>query len=130
MAFYYEDIELAERIVKGDSEAENQLFKCFGERINLLVRARLRCKIPQFDQEDIVSEIHQAVLLNLRRGGYNSIKEKPLEAYIAGIAGNTVALYFRNLKKEIPSDSIDKVVNLSNHEISLSGIITDEKKRN
>ncbi len=54
------------------------------------------------DQQDIVSEIQQAILISLRKGSYNPDLGKPLEAYIAGIASNIVGQYFRKLAKKKP----------------------------
>src|SRR4030067_560738 len=83
------------RIANGDSEAENYLFTRFKERIQLLVRVRSGGNIPGQDQEDIISEIQNAILLSLRKGGFDLERGKPLEAYIAGIASNVVGQYFR-----------------------------------
>ena len=51
-----EDKYLAEKIFSGDTEAENFFFTRFKEKIQLLVRIRLRKKIPIEDQEDLVSD--------------------------------------------------------------------------
>ena len=64
------------RIAEGDSEAENYLFSCFKERIQFLVRIRTRGNIPKQDQEDIISETHHAILLSLRKGGFDPEREK------------------------------------------------------
>jgi len=95
-----QDVSLALRIARGDSEAENDFFLCFGEQIKMMVQARLPRKVPPEDREDLVSELQEAVLLSLRKGRFDPSREKPLGAYIAGIAGNIVGQYFRRKRKE------------------------------
>lgn len=123
-----EDNLLAERIVNGDSEAENILFLRFRERIELLVSVRLRRKVHPDEQKDILSEIYQAVLLSLRKGYFNSDTEKPLEAYIAGITSNVVGQYFRRQKREPEIRNIDYYQKIENHGNILSDLIDEEKR--
>jgi hypothetical protein len=54
------------RIIEGNPEAENYVLSHFRERIQFLVRLRSRGNIPKKDQEDIISEIQQDILINLR----------------------------------------------------------------
>ncbi len=128
MLFNEDEKTIIARIANGDSEAENYLFSRFNERIQFLVRVRSRGNIPKQDQEDIISEIQQALLINLRKGGYDPERGKPLEAYIAGIAGNIVGQYFRKLKRE--KTTVD--INLQHHiEIPgniLSALIDEEQR--
>jgi RNA polymerase sigma-70 factor, ECF subfamily len=118
--------QLARQIAQGNALAEKQLFDYFGSRIKLLVRARLR-GVPADEQKDIISEINHAILTSLRKGGFNSTYGKPLEAYIAGIAGNYVALYYRNLKKKIPLSDLSKFENIESPDNILSGILNKER---
>lgn len=123
-----DEIELASRIVKGDLEAEQLLFSLFSERIKYLVKGRLRRTVSRADREEIISHVNQAVLLSLRRNGYKAELNKPLEAYIAGIASNVVAQYFRNLEREIKQESIDYHRNIENPQNVLSDILEEEKQ--
>jgi len=115
------------RIAEGDSEAENYLFSCFKERIQFLVRIRSRGNIPVQDQEDIISEIQQAILLNVRKGRFDPEREKPLEAYIAGIASNIVGQYFRKLKKEKANVDVN-LHHIENPGNILSDLINEERR--
>ncbi|MDP2364423.1 MAG: hypothetical protein Q8M94_11730, partial [Ignavibacteria bacterium] len=90
MPLIFDEKSLIDQIVAGDSDAENRLFLHFKERIEFLVRVRLRNQVSSDDQQDILSEAKQAILLSLRKGGFDPAKEKPLEAYIAGIVSNVV----------------------------------------
>ena len=124
-----QDIELAKRIATDDSEAENELFRKFAEKINFMVQIRLKGRVSIDDQEDICSEILEAVLLSLRKGGYNSTTGKPLGAYIAGIVHNIIGQYFRKMYREKiiqtglpdevrgnPGDTLDDIVNKERNE--------------
>ncbi len=122
-----DDKTLTTKIAEGDTEAENYLFTRFKEKIQFLVRIRLRKKIPMEDQEDIISEIQQAIILSLRKGSFNPDLGKPLEAYIAGIASNVVGQYFRKLKKKKEEVNIDLIENLPSGENHLSNLITEER---
>jgi len=128
MSFTFDEKSLIEKIVLGDTDAENRLFLHFKERIEFLVRARLRSKVSADDQKDIISEAKQGILISLRKGGFDPAKEKPLEAYIAGIVSNIVALYFRNLTKAKPTEDIDKHIKLESFNNPLIEILDYEKK--
>lgn len=128
MPFELNEKSLIDKIVSGDTDAENHLFLHFKERIEFLVRARLRGKVSTDDQKDIISQARQSILLSLRKGGFDPSKGKPLEAYIAGIVSNVVALYFRNLKKENPAEDIDRYHSLKDFRNPLSEILDSEKK--
>ncbi len=128
MKQFSEDIELANRIIKGDSQAENLLFIRFEEKIRYLVRARIRRTVTKADNEEIISQVNQAVLLSLRKNGYKAELNKPLDAYIAGIASNVVAQYFRNLEREIKQESIDYHRNIENPQNVLSDILEVERQ--
>jgi len=128
MLFNVDEKTIITRIAHGDSEAENHLFSCFKERIQFLVRIRSRGNIPVQDQEDIISEIQHAILLSLRKGGFDPERGKPLEAYIAGIAGNTVGQYFRKLKKEKANVDIDLQHHIENPGNILSDLIDEERR--
>lgn len=121
------DKTLITKIAEGDTEAENYLFTRYNEKIQFLVRIRLRKKIPLEDQEDIISEIQHAIILSLRKGSFNPDLGKPLEAYIAGIASNMVGQYFRKLKKTKEEVDIDLIENLPSDENHLSNLITEER---
>ena len=129
MSFNLEYGTLVERIANGDSEAENYLFSRFKEKIQFLVRVRSRGNIPRQDQEDIISETQQAILLSLRKGGFDPGRGKPLEAYIAGIASNFVGQYFRKLKREKNNVDIDLQHHVENPGNVLSNLIDEERKR-
>lgn len=128
MAFELNEKSLIERIVAGDSEAENHIFVHFKDRIEFLVRARLRGKVSSDNQKDIISEARQAILLSLRKGGFDPSKGKPLEAYIAGIVSNVVAMHFRNMKKENPTDDTDRYHSLKDISNPLAEILDSEKR--
>jgi RNA polymerase sigma-70 factor (ECF subfamily) len=128
MAFELNEKSLIDQIVSGDTDAENLLFLHFKERIEFLVRARLRNKVSFDDQQDILSEARQAILLSLRKGGFDPSKGKPLEAYIAGIVSNIVAMYFRNLTKEKPTADIDSYNSIESPDNPLNEILDAEKK--
>lgn len=128
MAFELNEKSLIDKIVLGDTDAENQLFLHFKDRIEFLVRVRLRNKVSYDDQKDILSEVKKAVLLSLRKGGFDPTKGKPLEAYIAGIVSNVVALHFRNLKKEKQTEDIDSHHHISSDSNQLAYILNEEKK--
>jgi len=128
MLFNVDEKTIITRIAYGDSEAENYLFSCFNERIQFLVRVRSRGNIPVQDQEDIISEIQQAILLNLRKGRFDPEREKPLEAYIAGIASNIVGQYFRKLKREKNNVDIDLQHHVENPGNILSDLIDEERR--
>ena len=123
-----DDIELASRIVKGDPEAENYLFSYYEERIRYLVRGRLRRTVSREDKEEIISKINQAILVSLRNNGYKPELNKPLEAYIAGIAGNVIAQYFRDIKKNIKTEDIDAHRNIANPVNASTEIAEEERK--
>ncbi len=123
-----DDKAITARIVQGDTEAENYLFSYYKERINFLVRARLRGRASKEDHEDIISEIQQAMLISLRKGGFNPDVGKPLEAYIAGIAGNIIGQYFRKLQREKTKVDIDSYHNIENTQNTLSDIIDAERR--
>lgn len=118
---------LTARIADGDTEAENYLFALYKERIKFLVRVRLKRKVPDNDQEDIISEIQQAILISLRKGLFQPDQGKPLEAYIAGIASNIVGQYFRKLNKTKIKTDINLVKRLPSNENNLSNLITEER---
>ena len=129
MSYIFDEKSLIDQIVSGDTDAENHFFLHFKERIEFLVRARLRNKVSSYDQQDILSEAKQAILLSLRKNGFDPTKEKPLEAYIAGIVSNVVAMYFRNLSKEKPKADIDSYHSIESPDNPLKEIITSEKKK-
>ena len=122
-----DDKILTARIAGGDTEAENYLFSLYKERIKFLVRVRLKRKVTENDQEDIISEIQQAILISLRKGSFQPDKGKPLEAYIAGIAGNIVGQYFRKLNKTRIATNIHLVERIPSTENNLSNLITEER---
>jgi RNA polymerase sigma-70 factor (ECF subfamily) len=128
MLFTFDEKSLTDKIVLGDTESENRLFLHFKERIEFLVRARMRNKVSAEDQQDIISEAKQAILLSLRKGGFDPSKGKPLEAYIAGIVSNIVAMYFRNLSKEKPTADIDSYHSIESPDNPLKEILNSEKK--
>ena len=73
-----------------------------------------------------MSEIQEAVLLRLRKGGYDPEQGKSLEAYTAGIVVNIVGQYFRKLKKE-KIVVFDELLDSSpNQENILSDMIVEE----
>jgi RNA polymerase sigma-70 factor (ECF subfamily) len=128
MLFTFDEKSLTDNIVAGDIDAENRLFLHFKERIEFLVRARLRNKVSSDDQQDIMSEAKQAILLSIRKGGFDHSRGKPLEAYIAGIVSNVVAMYFRNLTKEKPTADIDSYHLIESPNNPLKEVLDSEKK--
>ncbi|MEJ5262989.1 MAG: sigma-70 family RNA polymerase sigma factor [Ignavibacterium sp.] len=128
MDYTFDEKSLIEKIISGDSEAENRLFLHFKERIEFLVRARLRNRVSSDEQKDILSEVKQAILLSVRKGGFDPSKGKPLEAYIAGIVSNIVAMHFRNLKMQNPAEDIDKHRSVKDPYNPLDDILTVERK--
>ncbi|HSD62807.1 MAG TPA: sigma-70 family RNA polymerase sigma factor [Ignavibacteriaceae bacterium] len=123
-----DDKTITSRIADGDREAENYLFLQFRDRIKLMVRIRLKKRIPDEDHKDIISEIQQAILLSLRKGSFNSEMGKTLDAYIAGIASNVVGQYFRKLNKEKANTDIDNLQDIADDGNNLSDIINEERR--
>lgn len=122
-----DDKILVDGIIAGDKESENSLFNKYEDRIRFLVRARLRNRVSAFDQDDIVSEARQALLISLRKNGFDPAKGKPLEAYIAGIVSNIVALHFRKLSSDKVNDSIDSQNFTDNQDNPHSVLISQER---
>lgn len=123
-----EEVLLISKIVAGDTNAEAQLILKFRERIEFLVRVKLKGKVSRFDLDDIFSDIQNAVLTSIRKNGFDQSKGKPLEAYIAGVASNVIAMYFRKLKTTKPAEDIYKYQNLNNDNNPLTLILNEEKK--
>ncbi len=123
-----DDKILVDGIIAGDKESENSLFNKYEDRIRFLVRARLRNRVSAFDQDDIVSEARQALLISLRKNGFDPAKGKPLEAYITGIVSNLVALHFRKLKSDKVKESIDSHNFIENQVNPLTVLISAEQK--
>jgi len=120
---------LAVRIAAGDPDAENILFSQLHEKIRFLVQVRSRNFIPPDDQEDIISEIHEAILHSLRKGGFDPDRGKPLQAYIAGIVQNVVGQYFRKLNKENGRFDVEVSEIHDNNENALTVLINEERSR-
>jgi len=116
-----QDTILVEKIVDGDTRAENEFFNRYVEEIKLMVRTRLKVKVSLNDQEDIVSEILHASLVSLRYKQYDPSSGKGLGAYIAGIAYKIIGQYFRRKDKEkkiqngLQQESPDDQKNALNH---------------
>ncbi len=123
------DAALALKIARGDPQAEIELFSHFGEQIKLMVWARLKRKIAPAEREDIVSEVQQAVLLSLRKGGYDPATGKSVAAYIAGIAGHVVGQYFRRQKKESVIESGAALEHHPDPQNILSDLLETERDR-
>lgn len=126
--FAVEEALLISKIVAGDTNAEGQLILKFRERIEFLVRVKLKGKVSQFDRDDIISDIQNAVLTSIRKNGFDQSKGKPLEAYIAGVASNVIAMHFRKLKTTKPAEDINKYQNLNDDNNPLTLILNEEKK--
>ena len=120
------DIALASRIAGGDVHAENDLFLSYREQIECMVRIRLKVAVPIQDQEDIVSEIQEAVLISSRRGGYNPSTGKTLGAYIAGIVSKVIGQYFRKKKKDFLQVGLPENIHVATDDM-LSGLIDVER---
>lgn len=123
------DAVLAMKIARGDLQAEKELFTNFGEQIKLMVWARLKRKVALAEKEDLVSEVQEAVLLSLRKGGYDPNTGKPLAAYIAGIASHAVGQYFRRQKKESVVESGVSVEHHPDPQNILSDLLDAERDR-
>lgn len=121
------DAILIDKIAEGDIQAENELFLHLVEKVKFIVRVRLKGKANLEDQNDIVSEIQHAVLMNLRKGAYDPAKGKSLEAYVIGIINNIIGQYFRKLinKKEMEVEDLDGFA--QNQESVLSGLLDEER---
>jgi RNA polymerase sigma-70 factor (ECF subfamily) len=128
MSFTFDEKSIIDKIVSGDADAENRLFIHFKDRIEFLVRTKLRNRVSSDDQKDILSEARQAILLSIRKGGFDHSKGKPLEAYIAGIVSNVVAMHFRSLKKNNPAEDIDKHHSLKDSNNPLDNLLNAERK--
>lgn len=120
---------IAQRIAVGEAQAECELFARFGEQIKLMVWARLKRKIATTEREDLVSEVQEAVLLSLRKGGYDPATGKPLAAYIAGIASHVVGQYFRRKTKECMIESGAILDYYPDSENILSDLLNAERGR-
>lgn len=123
-----EEEVLINRIVAGDTNAESQLILKFREKIEFFVRVKLKGKVSKFDRDDIISDIQNSILTSLRKNGFDQSKGKPLEAYIAGVASNVIAMYFRKLKTTKPAEDIDKYQNLNDDNNPLTLVLAEEKK--
>jgi RNA polymerase sigma-70 factor (ECF subfamily) len=97
-----EQASLAGRIRTGDSSAEEELVRLFGERVFLVAVVRTR------DREaarDLTQEVLLAVLAALRNGHLR--EEERLSAYVYGTARNLVNNYLRQRSQQpalIPLD--------------------------
>jgi RNA polymerase sigma-70 factor (ECF subfamily) len=128
MIINQDDRTITSRIADGDPEAEDYLFRQFGDRIKFLVRIRLKRRIPVEDHKDIIGEIQQAILLSLRKGSFNPDMGKTLDAYIAGIAGNIVGQYFRKLSKDKANTDIEHIQDMPVDGNNLSEILDEERR--
>jgi len=120
---------IARRIAGGEAQAESEFFERFGEQIKLMVWARLKRRMAPEEREDLVSEVNQAVLLSLRRGGYDASTGAPLAAYIAGIAAHVIGQYFRRQKKESFVESGARLDSHPDSENILSDLLDVEHDR-
>lgn len=123
-----DDKIIADRIANGDIEAETLLFNRFIEKIRLLVMVRLRGKASDEEQKDIISEINLAIITSLRKGYFNPDNQKPLEAYIIGIAINIIGQFFRKQKKELYRTKTELSNKIQDPFNLLNDIIDSEKK--
>lgn len=123
-----DDKIIVDRIANGDIEAETLLFNRFIEKIRLLVMVRLRGKASDDEQKDIISEINLAILTSLRKGYFNPDNQKPLEAYIIGIAINIIGQFFRKQKKELYRTKTELNNKIQDPFNLLNDIIDFEKK--
>ena len=120
---------MAQRIAGGEAKAEGELFAHLGDQIKLMVWARLKRKIAPAEREDIVSEVQQAVLLSLRKGGYDPATGKSVAAYIAGIASHVVGQYFRRQRKESVIESGVAMEQYADPQNILSDLLNAERDR-
>ncbi len=97
-------MDLINRILKGDREAEQELLLQFIEEIKTIVRHQLGERHEYW--QDLVNEICIALIENLRKGKFNPEKAK-LGSYIYGIAKNKI-FDFRRQRMEIIKEDISK----------------------
>lgn len=90
--------KLVEQILKGNRNAEQELFAGFDKKIIRKVRLSIGLSNP--DWKDIVSEIQLAVLESLRHGRFDVQRGSSLGSYIYGITMNKIRDYFKQQKKK------------------------------
>ena len=95
--------DLAERIWRGDPGAEDELARAFGERILVLVVARIR---EREAARDLAQDALLAVLRSLRNGRLEDGER--LSAYVLGTARNIANNYLRHRGQEPPMVPADK----------------------
>lgn len=88
-------------IVEKINQSEKEIISAYQDKVVSVVRYKLGNRNE--DYKDVVNEILLAVLLSLREGRYDPAKEKPLEAYILGIANNKIKDYYQwtNRQREL-----------------------------
>ncbi len=97
-------MDLINRILKGDREAEQELLLQFIEEIKIIVRHQLADSSEYL--EDLTNEICIALIENLRKGKFDPERAK-LGSYIYGIAKNKIS-DFRKQKTDIIKEDISK----------------------
>jgi RNA polymerase sigma factor (sigma-70 family) len=85
-----QQINLAERIVEGDREAENELVRYFSPRILAMLCARTRDREAS---RDLLHDVLITVLRALRNGQLRQLDR--LAAFVQGITRNTTQSYAR-----------------------------------
>ena len=85
-----EQVSLAERIRQGDSSAENEFVRLYGDRVFVMVLARTRD--PEAAR-DLRQEVLMAVLRALRNGQVREAER--LAAFVHGTARNLLSNYWR-----------------------------------
>ena len=112
-----QDNELVQRIVNGDSVAENELFNRLADRIETIVRFRIGFDDERW--EDVTYEVKLTILQKLRQGKFNPQKGN-LISYIHGVTINKTREYFREQEK-------DKIIFQSSLQDDLNPIMTNEQ---
>lgn len=123
-----QEIELVNKISRGNRQAEDDLFPYFIEQIAWIVRTKLGSNNE--DWKDVVSDSIIAALINLRQGKFN-VNQGNLGSYIYGITRNKIRDYFKKKKKQdekkIRIDELSEIDMISEDYSELDGKIIHKK---
>ena len=93
-----EQLRLAQRIHRGDTAAERELFRRYKNPILWKI-----CRHLQTDREninDLASEVYIAILEGLRKATFQPEKWESLEAFVWGVTNNKIRDWFKKEKRD------------------------------
>jgi RNA polymerase sigma factor (sigma-70 family) len=97
---------LIEKIIAGDSAAENYLVSRFQGRITWLIRRKIGLQNDCW--KDLVNDTILATLQSLKSGKFNPEKGQKLGSYIHGIANNKIRDFIKERYQFQPSNRLDE----------------------